>query len=147
MDMKRARVVLADDYEPAHEVYCKLLGPEVEVVAAVSDCEAAMQAAQAHAPDLMLLDIEMGAIGGFALARWLKKNLPGIKIVFLTLHAEPAYMNEAAGIGAEGYVVKRNAVAELLKTVRTVLAGSRTSPVGAVRDCACGAPRDFQSCE
>ncbi len=126
--MQRARVILADDYEPAHEIYRKLLGPDIEVLAAVSDGPAAVQAAQAHALDLLLLDVEMGKMSGFAVARWLKRHMPGIKIVFLTMHAERAYMDEAAGIGADGYVVKRNAVAELLQAVRTVLAGSTHFP-------------------
>jgi DNA-binding NarL/FixJ family response regulator len=127
--MNRPRLVLVDDYEPAHEIYRRLLEPEVDVVAAVSDGEAALRAAEAHGPDLMVLDIEMGAMNGFSVARWLKKHMPGIKIVFLTMHAEPAYIKEAAAIGGEGYVFKRNAATELLETVRAVLAGSTHFPV------------------
>ena len=126
--MNRPRVILADDYQPAHEIYRKLLESDVDLIATVSDGDAAVEAAKAHAPDLMLLDIEMGAMNGFSVARWLKKHMPGMKIVFLTMHAEPTYMSEAAAIGVDGYVIKRNAVTELLQTVQSVLAGRTHFP-------------------
>lgn len=126
--MPRARVVLVDDYEPAHEMYQSLLEPEVEVVAAVCDAKEAQSAAKAQAPDLMILDIEMGTPNGFFVARWLKQHTPEIRIVFLTMHAERAYVDEAIKIGANGYVVKRNASADLLLAVRAVLTGGTYFP-------------------
>ena len=126
--MKRARVIVGDDYEPAHDVYRSLLEPEVDVIAAASDGEAAIAAAEAHHPDLMLLDIEMGAISGFSVARWSKEHMPDVKIVFVTMHTEPAYIKEAEKVGADGYVFKKNVIAELLEVVRTVLQGGSSYP-------------------
>jgi CheY-like chemotaxis protein len=63
--MNRARVILAHDYQPGHEVYRNLVEHDVDVIAAVSDGKTAIEAAKAHAPDLMLLDIEMPAIERF----------------------------------------------------------------------------------
>lgn len=109
-------------------MYSDLLGSEVNVITAVSDGEAAISAARTYQPDLMLLDIAMGAMNGFAVARWLKEHMPAVKTVFVTMHSEPAYVEEAARIGAEGYVLKSNAVGELLGAVRTVLGGGSYFP-------------------
>lgn len=126
--MKPARVILADDYEPAHELYRHLLEPEVEILAAVCDGTAAVAAAEARHPDLMLLDIEMGAMSGFSVARWAKEHMPQVKIVFVTMHGDEAYIEEAAKVGADGYVLKKNAVGELLRAVRAVLEGGSYFP-------------------
>ena len=121
--MDRPRIVLADDYEQYREFCCKLLHPHVEIVAAVSNGQAAIEAAKAHVPDLVVLDIEMGTTNGFAVARWIKEHMPAIKILFLSMHDEPDYLSEAAAIGAHGYVMKRNAVTELLPAVQDLLGG------------------------
>jgi DNA-binding NarL/FixJ family response regulator len=93
--MPRPRLVLVDDYEPAREMYGSLLEPEVDVVAAVSNAAQAQSAAETQRPDIMVLDIEMGTPNGFFVARWLKQHRPEIRIVFLTMHAERAYIDEA----------------------------------------------------
>ena len=124
----RPRAILADDYEAGRQLYSDLLAPDVDFIAIVGDGEAALEAAELQHPDLVFLDIAMPVLDGFSAARKLKKNMPQIKVVFLTMHAEPEYIKEAEHIGVDGYVLKRNASSELREAVRNVMEGSRYYP-------------------
>ena len=126
--MQSLRAVLADDDEAGRQVYRQLLTPDVEVMAMVGDGEAAIKAVEVHRPDIVLLDVSMPILDGFSVARRLKQRMPQLKVVFLTLHDEPEYLREAADIGAEGYVIKRNASSELLAAVRNAMCGMRHYP-------------------
>lgn len=94
--MNRARIILVDDYEPALKFYMELLQSEVDIVATAPDGESAIFASETYKPDLLVLDIEMGAMNGLSVPRWLNEHMPSVKMVFVTMHAEPAYINEAA---------------------------------------------------
>jgi len=72
---------------------------------------------------VILLDISMPLLNGIDAARQLKKMMPEVKLIFVTMHADPAYVTEAFRVGATGYVLKRSAAADLLQAVRTVLNG------------------------
>ena len=63
-------------------------------------------------------------MGGFEAARVLRERLPETRIIFASQHADPNYAEEAFRLGANGYVVKREASTELREAVRSVLAGS-----------------------
>lgn len=126
--MNRPRVIVADDYEPAHEIYRKALEPDFDVLATVTDGEAVIQAALENAPDVVVLDVSMPVLDGFAAARQLRRKLPSIKIVFLTMHGERAYVEEAIKLGAEGYVLKRATLTKLLEAIRAVLEGQTYFP-------------------
>ncbi|MBV9302919.1 MAG: response regulator transcription factor [Acidobacteriaceae bacterium] len=126
--MGRPRVILADDYEPAQRMCRELLEPDFDIVAAVGDGEAAVQAVKAHHPDLLVLDVSMPLRDGFSAARQLKEEMPHVKILFLSMHAEPAYLREAARIGVDGYVIKRNALIELRVGLRRLMEGNRYYP-------------------
>ena len=126
--MGRPRVILADDYEPAQRMCRELLEPDFEIVAAVADGEAAVQAVKAYQPDLVVLDVSMPLRDGFSAARQLKEEMPQVKILFLSMHAEPAYLREAVRIGVDGYVIKRNASIELRRGLQRIMEGSRYYP-------------------
>lgn len=102
-----------------------MLAPEHEVVALVGDGKAAVEAAAQLEPDLALLDISMPVMSGIVAARRLKKLSPSAKIVFVTGHVEPAYVDAAFRLGADGYVLKQNLAAELVDAVHVVLAGGK----------------------
>ncbi len=82
------------------------------------------QAADLH-PDLILLDIDMPRMNGFAVARALRGLMPGVPIVFVTQHAERAYVEEAFRVGGAGYVLKGNVVRELNTALEQVRSGGR----------------------
>ena len=121
--MKRARLLLADDHTLVLEGFRRLLEPEFELAGAVEDGRALVAATQKLKPDVVLLDISMPLLNGIDAARQLKKIMPELKLIFLTMHADPAYVTEAFRVGASGYLLKRSAASELVNAIREVLRG------------------------
>jgi DNA-binding NarL/FixJ family response regulator len=121
--MKRARLLLADDHTLVLEGFRRLLEPEFELAGAVEDGRALVAAAQKLKPDVVLLDISMPLLNGIDAARQLKRIMPELKLIFLTMHADPAYVTEAFRVGASGYLLKRSAASELVNAIREVLRG------------------------
>jgi DNA-binding NarL/FixJ family response regulator len=121
--MRRPRLLLADDHTLVLEGFRKLLESEFDLVGAVEDGRALVAAAQKLRPDVILLDISMPLLNGIEAARQLKKLVPDTKLVFLTMHADPAYVTEAFRVGASGYLLKRSASSELVNAVHEVLKG------------------------
>ena len=121
--MRRPRLLLADDHTLVLEGFRKLLESEFELVGAVEDGRALVAAAQKLRPDVILLDISMPLLNGIEAARQLKKLVPDTKLVFLTMHADPAYVTEAFRVGASGYLLKRSAASELVSAIHEVLKG------------------------
>jgi len=123
--MTRARILLADDHLLTLEGIRAILEPHHEIVGAVADGRAAVDEAVRLRPDLAVLDITMPLLNGIDAARQIRKRLPGTKILFVTMHVNPAYLEAAMATGAAGYVLKSAAREELLKAVAVVLAGRR----------------------
>jgi DNA-binding NarL/FixJ family response regulator len=117
------RVLLADDHTLVLEGFRRIVEQSCEVVGAVEDGRALLEAATRLRPDLILLDISMPLLNGIDAARQLKKTLPDVKLVFVTMHADPAYVTEAFKAGASAYLLKRSAARELDQAIDSVLKG------------------------
>ena len=121
--MTKPRVLLADDHTLVVEGFRKLLEEEFDLVGTVEDGRALLKAAPTLQPDVVLLDIAMPSLNGIEAARQLKKIMPEVKIIFVTMHADPAYVTEGFRAGASGYLLKRSAAAELAQAIQAVLKG------------------------
>lgn len=123
--MAKPRLLLADDHELLLDGLRKLLEPEFELAGVLTDGRAAVAAYESLRPDVFLLDISMPGLNGMECARQVKRLSAAARIIFLTMHADPAYVEEAWRIGVSGYVLKQSAAAELLDAIRSVLHGRR----------------------
>jgi DNA-binding NarL/FixJ family response regulator len=121
----KLRLLLADDHKLVLEGLRKILEPEFEVAGTVEDGRALLAAAAQLRPDAILVDIAMPLLNGIDAARQLRHIVPEAKVIFVTMHAERAYILAAADVGAAGYVLKRSLPKELLAAVRAVIAGER----------------------
>lgn len=121
--MKRPRVIMADDHSLILAGLRKLVEADCDVVASVEDGRGLLEAAQRTSPDLILLDISMPLLNGLDAARQLTKIVPECKLIFLTMHANPAYATEAFQAGASAYLLKRSAASELQQAIRAALSG------------------------
>ncbi len=117
------RVLLADDHTLVLEGFRRIVEQRCEVVGAVEDGRALLEAAVRLRPDLILLDISMPLLNGVDAGRQLKKLLPDVKLIFVTMHADPAYVSEAFKAGASAYLLKRSAARELDQAIEAVLKG------------------------
>lgn len=119
----RPRVLLADDHSLVLEGLAKLVMEDCDLVGKVEDGRALIQAAQQLDPDVIVLDISMPKLNGLEAGRQLKKLLPSIKLIYLTMHADPVYAKEAFQIGASGFLLKRSAASELMQAIHAVMKG------------------------
>ena len=121
--MIRARLLLADDHTLILEGFRDVLEPKHIIVGMVTDGRALVEAALRLKPDLIISDITMPLLNGIDAAREIRKHLPEVKLLFMTMHARPAYLQAALDAGATGYVLKSSAREEILAAVERVLKG------------------------
>ncbi len=121
--MKNIRVLLADDHPMTLEGLRAFLQPHIQNIEAVTDGRALVEAALRLKPELIILDITMPLLNGIDAAVQIKKSLPEVKLLFVTMHASPAYLEAALSAGATGYVLKSSAREELLEAIQSVLNG------------------------
>jgi DNA-binding NarL/FixJ family response regulator len=119
----RARILVAEDHELMRERVVRLLRRDFEVVDAVTNGEALLEAAARLKPDVCVLDISMPLLNGIETAAHLRKSSSPAKIIFLTIHNDSDSVGAAFKSGAEGYVFKTRMAADLIVAVREVLAG------------------------
>ena len=117
----RQTVLIVDDTPQNLTILGELLQPYYRVRAANSGERALRAAGLEPPPDLILLDISMPLLNGVDAGRQLKKMLPDVKLIFVTMHADPAYVSEAFKAGASAYLLKRSAARELDQAIDAVL--------------------------
>ncbi len=121
--MRRIRILLADDHTMMAAGLEQLVEPHYDVVGSVTDGRALLKAAAELKPDVVLLDVGMPLLNGLDAARELKKTMPGIKLIFLTMNPDSDIASEAFRIGASAYLLKTSQPSELLRAIRDVVRG------------------------
>lgn len=119
--MHRARILLADDHRLVAEGLKSLLAVEFDLVDVVEDGRALLASAKQLLPDVIVADISMPHLNGIDALLLLKKDNPGVLVVFLTMHQNADYARRALEAGASGYVLKHAAPAELVTAIRAAL--------------------------
>lgn len=121
--MRRIRILLADDHPLTLEGIRAFLEPHCSSMETVTDGRALIEEAMRFKPDLIVLDITMPLLNGIDAAIQIKKSLPGMKLVFITMHSDPAYLEAALNAGALGYVLKSAVREELIDAVHSAMEG------------------------
>lgn len=121
--MRRPRILLADDHRMLREVFAQLLEASCDVVGAVGDGRALLASAQDLKPDVVVLDIAMPLLNGLDAARQLKRTMPEVRIIFLTVNEDPDLAAEAFRVGAAGYLLKNSAASELHRAIEEAMQG------------------------
>ena len=113
-----ARVLLVDDNEEMLSRAAAALGTGCVVIGAVKDGPAALNAAGALHPDVIVLDIGMAGMNGFEVATRLRDSGSTAAVVFFTVHEDEEFVAAAEAAGAIGYVTKPRLASDLLVAVR-----------------------------
>ena len=119
------RIVLADDHAIVRRGLREVLEAQKDfrVVAECGDGEEALAAVQRERPAVVLLDVDMPKLDGFAVVRTLRERGIETKIVLLTMHGRDDLLRAAFSLGVRGYVVKDGAVLDVVHAIRDVLEG------------------------
>jgi DNA-binding NarL/FixJ family response regulator len=121
--VSRPRVLLADDHRLVSEGLKHLLADDFDLVGIVEDGRALLAEAKKLKPDVIVADITMPHLNGIDAMTQLRKDNAGIRVVFLTMHQDPAYARRALEAGAAGFVVKHSAPAELVMAIQAAMKG------------------------
>lgn len=119
------RVLLADDHALVRAgIRALLQGLEgVTVVAETGNGAEVLALARTHRPDVVLLDISMPGLSGLDVSAQLEQELPEVRVVVLSMHANEEYVLQALRSGAVGYMLKDSATAELELALKAVMQG------------------------
>ena len=122
--MLGTRVILADDHTLILDCLRKLLEPEFEVVGMFADGCSLVESAPALKPNVIVLDVGMPKMNGLNAGRRLKKTIPDVKLLYLTMNQDPEIAAEAFRLGANGYLFKNSSGSELIDALRKVARGN-----------------------
>jgi DNA-binding NarL/FixJ family response regulator len=117
------RVLLADDHTMLLDAFQRLLEPRCEIVGTACDGRALLDLAASTRPDVIVLDISMPGLNGLDACAQLRRKIPEMRLVFLTVNEDPDIAAKAISLGALGYLLKNSASAELFTAIEHALAG------------------------
>jgi DNA-binding NarL/FixJ family response regulator len=120
-------VLLLDDHAVVRDGLKALLAaqPDIRVVASFGAAGEALRYAAESPPDVAILDIALTEMNGIEVARRMHDTCPGTHMLMLSMHANPEYVYQSFRAGANGYVLKESAGAEVVAAVRAVHAGQQ----------------------
>lgn len=116
-------IILADDHVLVRQGIRRIIEEDssLEVIGEAGDGQEVLELLKKSTPNLVILDISMPRLGGFEAAEIIKNQYPAVKIIMLTMHKRNNFLNKAREIGAEGFVLKEQADADLNTAIKTVL--------------------------
>lgn len=120
--MKKIKVFLADDHKILRESLVILLSQQenIEVTGEAADGVEAFKGIVSLKPDIAVIDISLPKLNGIDLAARLHQELPETKVIILTMHKSEEFVARALQAGVMGYVLKDNALEELMLAIETV---------------------------
>jgi len=125
MTPRRTRILLADDHRVLTDALTATLEGEFEVAGTFENGRDLLDALDTESADVVVLDISMPGMNGLEAARRISAQHPAVRIVFLTMHPERPYVDQALDSGASAYVLKREAASDLARAIRSAMAGER----------------------
>lgn len=119
------QILIADDHTVVREGLATIINAEteMEVIGEAGDADEAVSLAVEKKPDLVVMDISMPDGGGIEATRRIKRTVPEVGVLILTVHEDKELMQEAIAAGAGGYVLKKAIKSQLVHAVETVLRG------------------------
>ena len=122
---EKIRVLLAEDHTIVREGIRGLLEAtgKVEVVGEAEDGRSAVAMAKDLRPDVAVLDVSIPELDGIEATRQIKKAMPEVRVIVLTMHTTESYMREAYRAGASGFLVKKTALQDLISAVEAAMRG------------------------
>jgi len=119
------RVLLADDHKGMRERVKTLLDPKFEIVGAVDNGQALVDAAKELDPGILVVDISMPLLNGIDAVRQIRESGGKGRVIFLTVHEDPDIAHVCLDAGALGFVVKSRLASDLIPAIELALTDHR----------------------
>jgi DNA-binding NarL/FixJ family response regulator len=117
------RILLADDQEEIRRTVASMLESEFEIVGEAEDGKQVLNLVIEQSPDVLVLDVVMPVLNGIETAAYLKASGSSVKVLFVTVHEDPDFLDTAMSVGALGYVSKAHLATDLIPAIRRVMEG------------------------
>ncbi len=116
------RILVADDHEIVRRGLRNLVQarPDWEVCAEVAGGDEAVEAAELHHPDIVILDVMMPGLTGILAARAIRTRSPRTEVLVFTMHEAEELLADALSSGAQGYVLKTDPARQLLSAIEAL---------------------------
>jgi two-component system invasion response regulator UvrY len=125
-DKNPIRFILVDDHDLVRKTWRTILeeNPDFTVVADCDNGNTAIELAQKHVPDIMLVDIDMAPVNGFVVAEKILESMPSIKIIGLSINNTIKVATKMLKSGASGYLTKTTPLPEAIHGIMEVYKGN-----------------------
>ena len=135
MTREKIRIVLADDHELVLEGLRSLIEaePDMEVLAVAKDGGQCLDSVERIRPDVVVLDLEMGPMGGLQCLESLRTRHPAVRVLVLTAYSDGESMRAALEGGASGFALKTEPPQQTVASIRQVYRGQLVFPAAARR--------------
>lgn len=119
------KVLLIEDNEPLNEVYCEMIDRSegFTVVGSYLNCEEALISIKDLSPDIVLMDIELPGMDGIQGTKEIKKKMPQVKIIMITVYENSRNVFDALCAGAIGYLTKNTSSDTLIRSLKEAASG------------------------
>lgn len=119
------RLIIADDHPIVRQGLRQVIEREsdLKIIAEAENGEAALTEIAEHKPEVAILDLDMPRMDGLEVLRLLRERAETVAVIILTVHREEAFFARALELGAQGYILKDSALADIVSGIRAVAAG------------------------
>jgi len=119
------KILLADDHPVVRKGIhsCLARHTQLQIVGEASNGEEALRKVRELSPDVVLMDIDMPRMNGLLVTEILRRELPGVRVLVLSMLTDPDYVVRVIQSGARGYLLKTTPTDELVKAIETVYSG------------------------
>lgn len=123
----KIKVLIADDHQLFREGLINLLSEssEIDLIGYADNGKDAYEKAVIYNPNVILMDISMPVMGGEEATRLIKKQIPAIKVIALTMHSDKHYIKSMLEAGVDGYLFKNCTYNQLIEAIKTVVSGKK----------------------
>jgi two-component system response regulator NreC len=122
------RILVVDDNKPFRDGLKALIGLQarMEVIGEAENGEIAVELAGRLRPDVILMDVKMPVMDGVEATRLIHADMPGVKILALSMYSDKIYVMGMLRAGAVGYITKGDDLEEMFKTIRKVASSEKS---------------------
>jgi DNA-binding NarL/FixJ family response regulator len=122
---RKSRLFIVEDHQLFREGLKSMLDSrgDIEIAGEAEDGLNAIRTISRLKPEMVLLDLSIPKISGISVMKEIKRNLPEVKILALTIHESDQYVLEAFNAGVNGYCIKDTSRQELMVAIDSILQG------------------------